>query len=493
MDSNDILSHLEFPAADKLWWQKFFQDRQAWATGLWLCSPNTNIKNIKQCVEQALGYSCLLYGWIDIFNNDTWKTQLINVVTAIYLQTWLKSDPNTKQNIHSFCRQKYQADDGRNYESLVEDPNRYLDLWRNIQKVKAMKQVGVEQAKAENRYYKRDRLDIAAEADNSFEKECYEKPEWFGDLWIADKMSGYSDYKFGNLNLLKYVNEQPSLLMSGTSGTLRKSNKLLYECYDSYYRLYLPLFPTDRSSKDCGCHISDREYVVSAIMLHELEYTYHFHFAALLAIMIKENHYESDFKFDDYQYELSLFCKRFAKADRDLKVLSNSNNSDIFEYVSYDVLHSDNEIGYLLLLAKSKQASGIKPNYPLDPHEKNIKLERLMLLFTFNIIPSKYIRSWTEKDYRDARLFFEKDYPLYKIYSQIVASAQNINFEEIFNRKHDTCLDIIREFLSWLIKDSRKFAFSKDVLGREDTYSAIKAVKKDLRSKRRPSSDTSEG
>ena len=493
MDLNDILSHLEFPAADKLWWQKFFQDRQAWATGLWLCSPNTNIKNIKQCVEWTLEYICIRYGAIDVLNDNTWRKELTNIVTAIYLQKWLKSDTNAKQNIHSFYKQKYYPDAGGNYRAPVENPNRYLDLWRNIQKVKAMKQVGVEQAKAENRYYKRDCLDIAAEADNSFEKECYEKPEWFGDLWIADKMSGYSDYKFGNLNLLKYVNEQPSLLMSGTSGTLRKSNKLLYECYDSYYRLYLPLFPTDRSSKDCGCHISDREYVVSAIMLHELEYTYHFHFAALLAIMIKENHYESDFKFDDYQYELSLFCKRFAKADRDLKVLSNSNNSDIFEYVSYDVLHSDKDVGDLLSLAKSKQVSGIKPNYPLDPQEKNIKLEHLMLSFTFNIIPPKYIRSWTEKDYHDARLFFEKDYPLYKIYSQIVASAQNINFEEIFNRKHDTCLDIIREFLSWLIKDSRKFAFSKDVLGREDTYSAIKAVKKDLRSKRRPSSDTSEG
>ena len=63
----------------------------------------------------------------------------------------------------------------------------------------------------------------------------------------------------------------------------------------------------------------------------------------------------------------------------------------------------------------------------------------------------------------------------------------------MFNKKHDTCYDIIREFLNWIIEDCKAGAYSKDVPDRKYIYHVTKEARRSLRSKRKPSSDTSDG
>ena len=451
-DATNRLEIAKYQGADKLYWKKFLQEERQKARGLWNSNPTNKIANIKKCVVRALKILCAFHGLPHRTLENTEQGQaLINVVTSIYLQIWLNTDLSATKNVHSFLSKSNRTQE------------QHLALWRSVQISNVIRQIEVECAKAENRYYKKESSKICDE-------KSYGKPISILDLSIAYKSSPANNNS-GSLEIIEYLFTGPRPFLIGTKQPrLRESNDRLKECYRQYYALYEDLIPNNTC-------LSDQDYVIRAIMLQECEYTYRFHAIALLAKAVKENHLELSFRLSDYIWPALLFWGRWANLPEEKPIIIDNPPNDVFEYISFDVLHSPEEVTCLYQIA-----NGQYPHPYLDFHEKNLKLIRDTLLIAINIIPKNKILSWSEKDYSDARQFFEVDYPVYQIYQQACISDGKINWGEVYNKRHDTCYDLIREFISTLINASRENAYNKETLGREDVYAEIKKKRGELRS-----------
>lgn len=54
--------------------------------------------------------------------------------------------------------------------------------------------------------------------------------------------------------------------------------------------------------------------------------------------------------------------------------------------------------------------------------------------------------SWEEKDFADARQFFETEYPIYQIYNQMMGGNQRMWLEELEPAALDECSTAIKRF-----------------------------------------------
>ena len=102
----------------------------------------------------------------------------------------------------------------------------------------------------------------------------------------------------GKLEILSYLIKREEIFKKGLH---RTSNEHLHKCYQDYYDLYRRLDPQNKEAHA----ITDIEYVSTAIMLQEMEYSYRFHAAALLAKEMVGR--VPPFRFDAHKEDLLLF------------------------------------------------------------------------------------------------------------------------------------------------------------------------------------------
>lgn len=267
----------------------------------------------------------------------------------------------------------------------------------------------------------------------------------------------------GKLEILSYLIEREEIFKKGLH---RNSNEHLHKCYQDYYDLYRRLDPQNKETHA----ITDIEYVSTAIMLQEMEYSYRFHAAALLAKEMVGR--VPPIRFDAHKEDLLLFWGRFANAGGVKRTIINGNPDLVFEYRSRDILSYSDKIQYLCDCGENH--SNCHSTFP-QRVASNIILEREILLLLFNIIPPQKMPSWEEKDYHHARLFFEKEYPIYQVYLQACGENGALNMGDmVHKRENDTAYDMIRDFFKWIIASQGEDKYRPEAPGRKHIIGEMK-------------------
>lgn len=410
----------------------------------WMFKSKDRLGYIKFCAMSALHLASEDFdsNYKKYFRNPAVIDRFLKIITSVYLQVWLKTDPEAGRNIHAFYIHGYAPEVVR----ITRDgPNQRISpfrfsrdvLIRQSQKYDIIDSVILKQAKAEHSYYKKEK-----EEDQSTQQQDYAHKIPWERLCILSKMA---ERKLG---IIDFLTERESPLIKGLRP---ESNQHLHECYQDYYDLYQLLDPARKNTKD----MTDIEYVALAMMLQEMEYSYRFHAAVMMAKMVKSSY--PSFDFDYYKDDLLLFWGRFAESDSIRPMIINNDTDLVFEFTSHDILSYADEMHYLCNCEERRRTGS--DNLPMEflvTMRNELLYERQALLYLFSIIPPREMPGWNEEDYRDARQFFEREYPIYQVYQQACTEDGTLDLGDIVHkRKCDTAYDNIRAFLTWIIQTSR--------------------------------------
>lgn len=388
----------------------------------------------------------------------TEQKRLVATVISVYLQAWMKSDQKAGQNLNAFYNYGYCSKTRRRNRNSVDQgklPFYYSReaLVRQKQKYQTIIEKNIiEQAKVENLCYGSDK-----DTKKPKQQQDYASKLSWETLCLLDKLSE------GKLEILSYLIKREEIFKKGLH---RTSNEHLHKCYQDYYDLYRRLDPQNKEAHA----ITDIEYVSTAIMLQEMEYSYRFHAAALLAKEMVGR--VPPFRFDAHKEDLLLFWGRFANAGGVKRTIINGNPDLVFEYRSRDILSYSDKIQYLCDCGENH--SNCHSTFP-QRVASNIILEREILLLLLNIIPPKKMPSWEEKDYHHARLFFEKEYPIYQVYLQACGENGALNMGDmVHKRENDTAYDMIRDFFKWMIASQGEDKYRPEAPGRKHIIGEMK-------------------
>ena len=139
-------------------------------------------------------------------------------------------------------------------------------------------------------------------------------------------------------------------------------------------------------------------------MAHEMEYTDHFHLAAMISIYLIKNECELDLNENAESIRLL-----WARADS-VKGEAIAGKKRMFAYYPYDIFHYDEDIQYLL---NQDQQSG---SYLQKRRDDMIILRNTIFLAALAQNTSA-LPHWRERDYLAARNFFQNRLPVYAVYS----------------------------------------------------------------------------
>lgn len=428
---------------DKLGSMKVFAEIRAQADARWMFKSNDRLGYINYCALAAFELVCVRNGLNDTGHLNYWlsKDRIIKTVISIYLQSWLTSDQKAGQNLNAFYEYGYHLKTGRKMRDCVDRETADVcysqpTLVRQKKKIEEIDELRTEQAKSEHTYYKKDG-----------KKTEENQPQTYGSKLPWQRLVVLQKMSEGKLQIISDLLENKILL---GKGPLKDRNQRLHDCYQNYYELYQGLDPNCKGKRD----ISNVEYVVTAMMLQNIETSYRFHAAALLAKEVKCQY--PAFSFEHYKNELLLFFGRFATADGVKQTIINNDKNLVFEYTSHDILSYLDEIQYL---CNCEKQGGISDPVFFERKKATIILERETLAVLFNIIPPCEMPSWQETDYCSVRHFFEEEYPLYQIYQQACRKDGKLDMGDIIHkRKFDTAYDHIRAFLRWIMETSRSEA-----------------------------------
>lgn len=427
---------------------------------IWDKNPAENVYNIKRSLEAAFSFACQITAVHYPLDNEglgRLREALVRITTAEFLTQWFLHDKNASQNINSFSNDRYTKIGKKKKHTPPTDPSIALSqaLRRQYEKRIALKVLNVEQAESEDRLVKRS----PDESTSSSPDGKRDRPIHFSDLWYMEKMHtgklGILDLLYGRKELLRVTQE-------------KGKNDSLHVACESYYSIYRSLIPVQkradvRISNETPV-LENSEYTITAILMYALESELRIHATIMLAKHIKDNSLKINF--DDYTDQILCTWGRFADIEENgIRKINPPNR--IFEYISYDVLHVPDEISFILDHSLSAKRS-------MTLHLKNIAVERAMLLLMDKIMPTFSIHPWTEKDYQDARHFFETDYPLYQNYIDICNRHGEFDLGEVNSETHDTCYDYIREFAQWFIDTSKKHAYNSEAPGRKEIYETLR-------------------
>lgn len=404
------------------------------------------LEYIRFCASYALAIVYQQCGMKRKYDCDpSTQKRLLATVISIYLQLWMKSDPEAGQNLNAFYDYGYCYKVKRRTRysgSYGESPFFYSreTIFRQKQKYEIIEKNIVAQAQNESGGM----CETDQEATDQQNYAC--KFSW-DTLCLLDKMSE------GKVSILNYLLERKTMFEKGSHCC---SNEYLHDCYQDYYDLYRYLDPRNPKATS----MSDIEYVAMAMMLQGMERSYRFHAAALLAKEVIEK--IPSFCFDDYEQELNLFWGRFAHVDKGEQSIMTRSPNSVFEYSSRDILSYPDKIQYLCSCKKDRN-----PKFPQKAGD-DMMLEREALLLLLNIIPPQEMPPWEETDYHDARTFFETEYPIYQVYLQTCGESGILYMgDKSHKRKKDTAYDIIRDFLNWMVSHEKEERYCGKAMGRE--------------------------
>ena len=348
-----------------------------------LAAKNYSVLNTtKLLMREALDLLCFFNAQSEFtyrFLDEGHKEAIVNCGTSEYLKEWLKHDKTTYCNIREFCRYRFSEKNGK--ENVIFDDDIYRKFWRSVQLVLARRKAVAEQAKIARRPYSRE----------FYEKTLDTSKFDLLLLWESEKrLFGSGGRGYPDLKILDYLVEQKTPCR----------NDALVEAYQSYYRLFEALAPENAKG------LSDRDYVVSSMQLHEIEYLNRLHLSAVLAKhMMEREDYIPCFE------ACSMLWSPFLEDP--ITPVAPSTGKGLLEFYSYSVNDYEDQIRYVY---EPNNQQNIKYMLLYNLQER---LTRHMIKLVETVRPvSGDLPGWTAEDYREAREFYENDIMLYRIYTQ---------------------------------------------------------------------------
>lgn len=419
------------------------------------------LENIKLAAKIALNVAIKRH-WKDYdksFQDDEYLNGRIRtILVALYIKVWLMADPTAAQNLHAFYKYGYTKEIYRESRDCPNDNTKcFLFSWpmlvRQYKTMLKVRQYTDEQRQKENRKSKIDQTRTESEPVQQYGK----KLSWL-TLCEAEKRAS------GNLQIMTNLLENRMIYHRKSN---QESNKYLQECFQLYYDLFRKLKDATEEDSD----MTDIEYVATAITLHEIECSYHFHAAILLAKRFKD--YDGDF--DCFQEEMSLFWGRFAHIDGENQ--TKYNNNALFEFRLYDILNYQPEIEYLY----QKIMHGIQNEKFLRQVRYELIIVNEAYSWLCNIIEREQLEPWSPEDYRFVREFYEKEYPIYEIWSQGCDEKGTVNLGKISRkRKRNTGYDNVRKFMVALCTP-QKNEYNPESPNREKVSKGVREYKREVR------------
>jgi len=418
-------------------------------------TPDHPVIYVEKMMDIALHLAVKFYnerrdkGDCELRMSEERKQHLISVMTAVYLMDWLKNDRFARDNLHHYMQEN------------SDHTGNYINAYKKSKEHKVIKQHIAQQSLAENRNYFQRPLEEP--------RRGYVEEKSFSDLWLAKNAAE------GKLLVLDLLLDRKHLFESTNK---RDAKNFVLEAYKSYQALYWKLLPR-KASNQCDTITETRDYVVSAMMLHEMEYTYRLHATATFAAELYREAerqgvpYQELWDFDKRENAFRALWGRTARSEFDqfTFLLNESGGERIVEYISYDILHSDQEVKALF----SEDAG-------LEIYIQNVILERYMRLYACSIISPSTMPAWREQDFADAKHFFEIKYPVFQIYYQMTGRDHHLLLEEMSPDNRNACCATIKNFLNWLITNTLQHAYNPNTPMREELRKDLKSFRKKARS-----------
>ena len=437
-----------------------FDSEKILSSGSLFDSVSAKKASVLDLMNICLRSVCQKYDFEFILADNRWCNILANSATSVYLINWLWSD---KTAVDSFSHYM-----DTNVFSNVEKANCYNDrrgsvyskMRRSAQNVREIhflvdKQTSLDGLPPIKRYNTPD------SKGNSDKWHCLD----FWQIVNSDK-----------LIIIDLLLDYKRILGITTE---KDKNDSLQNAYKEYYDLFKSITPDSAGTMD------DRTYVITAMMLHQIEYTYRFHLAALMARLNRTGF--STALFGTLDQKIASLWLPVAKVEGD--PLFTGKEDYIFPYISYDVLC------YVPELLNLFSENHLLNEEAYFRHYSSIIVLRNMLLLAMNNVPPEKLPSWTQDDFSKAKLFYLNDYPIYKIFEQACEPDPDNNLfwdflekeeETEENRKalkdipcfllplgiqnkkapHNTLYDYIRSLFTYLIDYPRDEFYNPDGIGR---------------------------
>ena len=348
-----------------------------------LAAKNYSVLNTtKLLMREALDLLCFFNAQSEVtycFLDEGHKEAIVNCGTSEYLKEWLKHDKTTYCNMREFCRYWFSEKNGK--ENVIFDDDIYRKFWRSVQLVLARRKAVAEQSKTAGRPYSRE-----------FHKKTLDTSKLdLLLLWESEKrVFGSGDKDYPDLKILDYLVEKKTPC----------KNDALIEAYQTYYRLFEALVPENAKG------LSDREYVVSSMQLHEIEYLNRIHLSAVLAKHMMERG-----GYPPRSEACSMLWSPFLEDP--VTPVAPPTGRGLLEFYSYSVNDYKDQIRYVY---EPNNQRNVKYMLLYNLQER---LTRHMIKLVETVKPvSGDLPGWTAEDYREAREFYENDMMLYRIYTQ---------------------------------------------------------------------------
>lgn len=348
-----------------------------------LVAKNYSVLNAtKLLMREALDLLCFFNAQSEItyfFLDEGHKDAIVNWGTSEYLKEWLKHDKTSYYNMREFCQYRFSEKNGK--ENVIFDDDIYRKFWRSVQLVLARREAVAGQSKETGRPYSREFYEKTVDASKL-------------DLlllWESEKrVFGSGGRGYPDLKILDYLVEQKTPC----------KNDALVEVYQTYYRLFDALVPENAKG------LSDREYVVSSMQLHEIEYLNRLHLSAMLA-----KHVMKRGGYLPRSEVCSMLWSPFLEDT--VTQVAPPIGRGLLEFYSYNVNDYEDQIRYVY-----------EPNNPRNIeymllYNLQERLTRHIIKLVETVRPvSGDLPGWTVEDYREAREFYENDMMLYRIGAQ---------------------------------------------------------------------------
>lgn len=373
---------------------------------------STNIEKIKSIMAGTLDLLCKYNSTYMDFNDllsDCDKQKLIIIATSEYLKTWLRKDTHARQGITEFCLKRFSLENGTLREEKV--PQDILKpYYRQTKFLDTQKKAIQTQALAEK----------IASREEYFTKAGTNKRYDFLDLWEMEKRQSKDLYI---LDLL-LVHKKP---LKSTGDRARKGGKhrALINAYENYFWLFGDLAPQKAKS------MNDIEYVVSCMQLHEIECTYRLFLLTLIAKRaVKEKGYHID---------APIFLNLWGRSlENDMLYVSPpTKESGNLEFSSYDIWEYERQISCLYHPDEEY----------LRHHVLCMSLLRNMLIMSAKARPFQSCLPWSKEDFHMARKFYEEEFRVFDIYTEMIGKSGNLKFLE------DTDEDTIFKYIYRIQED----------------------------------------
>lgn len=353
---------------DKIESDDYFKEKLQEKIGERLVKQNVTdkVERIK-CSFDIMWVSWLKRQKFKNFLNQDELRKLKHTVVFYYLLTWLENDLNSRQTIEEFANNPYNAEETEQYED-------FEDLKTATKAIAYYEKFYRDNLALQNKQAVNEKIRYRRSSYRSRRNNKAAKYDFIALRFMETLQKGQLDiYK-----LLFLRKKRLKVIAPGKQDELIKA-------YKSYTEI----------ATDVINEMNDRKYVVGCLHFVKFENTYRFMLAAHLARYMLKNNLSSEM---EIPWKIRMTYIRILADEKYDKKASDTAFIGGYEDIEKDLL------------------------MPFSPYEfdKIVILRGIMesfLQFLFRIFPINSFGTWTDEDYKSARIFLQENYILEELVS----------------------------------------------------------------------------